>query len=63
VDLSLPALGLKANASYQVQDLLTEARYRWLGARNYVQLDPHILPAHLFQVRRLDSDQEGKRDA
>jgi starch synthase (maltosyl-transferring) len=24
----------------------------WQGARNYVQLNPHATPAHIFRVRR-----------
>jgi starch synthase (maltosyl-transferring) len=32
--------------------VLTDARYTWHGARNYVRLDPAVMPAHLFVVRR-----------
>lgn len=52
VDLTLEELGLDAQTPFQVHDLLTEARYRWQGSRNYVQLDPHVLPAHVFRIRR-----------
>jgi len=45
-------LGIDRNQSYQVDDLLGGARYLWQGARNYVALDPHALPAHVFRVRR-----------
>jgi starch synthase (maltosyl-transferring) len=24
----------------------------WHGARNFVQLDPHQMPAHVFRIRR-----------
>jgi starch synthase (maltosyl-transferring) len=34
-----------------VEDQLTGARYRW-GRHNYVRLDPHNQPAHIFSVRR-----------
>jgi len=37
---------------YQVHDLLSGARYLWHGARNYVELDPHASPAHVFRLRR-----------
>ena len=37
---------------YQVHDLLGDGRYLWPGARNYVELDPHVMPAHIFRVRR-----------
>jgi starch synthase (maltosyl-transferring) len=52
VDLDLGALGLKADESFEVDDLLTGHRYQWRGARNYVELRPQEIPAHLFRVRR-----------
>jgi starch synthase (maltosyl-transferring) len=52
VDLPLDALGMDAHEPYQVHDLLTGAHYLWHGPRNYVQLDPHAVPAHVFRVRR-----------
>ena len=30
----------------------TNARYVWRGERNYVSLDPHVCPAHVFRIRR-----------
>jgi starch synthase (maltosyl-transferring) len=38
--------------TYQMHDLLTEARYLWSGARNYVELNPGKLPAHIFRLRQ-----------
>ena len=39
--------------SYQVHDLLTDARYIWRGRRNYVELDPRSRNRrHIFRVRR-----------
>jgi starch synthase (maltosyl-transferring) len=52
VTLPLEALGLNPHEPYHVHDLLTGTRYLWSGARNYVELDPHGLPAHVFAVRR-----------
>lgn len=52
VTLDLAALGLEADAPYQMHDLLTGARHLWQGARNYVRLDPASVPAHVFQLRR-----------
>jgi starch synthase (maltosyl-transferring) len=52
VELPLEALGLPEHRTYQMHDLLTDARYFWQGRRNYVQLDPGVLPAHIFRVRR-----------
>ena len=50
VELDLAALGVEADAQYQVHDLLTGARYLWQGARNFVRLDPKRVPAHIFRV-------------
>lgn len=51
LELPLEALGVSAQRSYQVHDLLTDARYLWNGPRNFVKLDPET-PAHVFRVRR-----------
>jgi starch synthase (maltosyl-transferring) len=44
--------GFLEGDTYQVHDLLTGERYLWRGSRNYVELDPHLRPAHVFRVRR-----------
>jgi starch synthase (maltosyl-transferring) len=51
-DLSLEALGLTDNESFRVHDLLSDARYNWSGKRNYLELDPATMPAHLFRIER-----------
>jgi starch synthase (maltosyl-transferring) len=52
--LALPpaALGLQAEESFQVHDLLSDARYLWHAERNFIELNPQIIPAHIFRVRR-----------
>jgi starch synthase (maltosyl-transferring) len=52
VDLPLDAFHLDLGQPYQVHDLLTDARYMWNGPRNYVELNPLRLPAHIFCIRR-----------
>jgi len=52
MDLDLDELNLPATESFQVHELLTDARYLWHGRRNYVDLDPRVVPAHIFRVRR-----------
>jgi starch synthase (maltosyl-transferring) len=37
---------------YQVHDLLGDATYTWKGPRNYVELSPEKLPAHIFRVEK-----------
>ncbi|WP_096460608.1 alpha-1,4-glucan--maltose-1-phosphate maltosyltransferase [Sulfurifustis variabilis] len=52
VHLPLADLGLDAHQPYQAHDLLSGARYLWTGERNFVQLDPHSTPAHIFRLRK-----------
>ena len=52
VDLDLNSLGLAATQAFEVHDLLGEGRFLWQGARNYVELMPESLPAHILQVHR-----------
>ncbi|MDP9132394.1 MAG: alpha-1,4-glucan--maltose-1-phosphate maltosyltransferase, partial [Nitrospirota bacterium] len=52
LDLDLAAFGLQADRSFQVHDLLTQSYYLWQGSKNYVRLDPHSVPVHIFSVRR-----------
>jgi len=37
---------------YLVHDLLGDGKYIWHGERNYVELNPKVLPGHIFQVRK-----------
>jgi starch synthase (maltosyl-transferring) len=52
VELSTEALDLPLDAHYQVHDLLSDSRYLWHGRRNFIELDPSVVPAHIFRVRR-----------
>ncbi len=52
VDVPLDALGLDAQQSFQVHDLLGDARFLWTGPRSFVSLDPTAMPAHVFRIRR-----------
>jgi starch synthase (maltosyl-transferring) len=52
LELPLASLGLDPSHPFQVHDLLTDARYLWSGPRNYVQIDPSAVPAHIFRLRR-----------
>jgi starch synthase (maltosyl-transferring) len=49
--LSLADLGIGEAEAFEVHDLLTDARYRWQGAHNYVELRPAEVPAHILRVR------------
>jgi starch synthase (maltosyl-transferring) len=52
LELPLERLGVEAGKPYQMHDLLTGARYLWHGQRNFVQIDPRHVPAHVFRLRR-----------
>ena len=52
LELPLEELGLDPGQPYQVHDLLGEARFLWHGPRNYVELDPRVIPAYIFRLRR-----------
>jgi starch synthase (maltosyl-transferring) len=52
VQLDLAVLGVAPGTTFQVHDLLTDERYLWRDARNYVSLDPQRLPAHILRIRR-----------
>jgi starch synthase (maltosyl-transferring) len=52
VHVPLVLFGLDFQQPYQVHDLITDTRFLWHGEGNYVELNPHILPFHIFRVRR-----------
>jgi len=52
VEMPLERFGLTPGRAYQMHDLLSGARFLWDGARNYVELDPQVTPAHIFRLRR-----------
>ncbi len=52
LNLDLGALGIAPDEAFQVHDELGDGRYLWQGSRNFVELNPHTMPAHIFRVRR-----------
>ena len=52
LDLDLDSIGLDRRHGFQAYDLLSEGRFLWQGSRNYVELTPESLPAHILRVRR-----------
>ncbi len=37
---------------FQAQDLLSGAYFLWNGEHNYVEINPGIMPVHIFRIRR-----------
>jgi len=52
MDIPLKDLGISPRQPYQVHDLLSDARFLWNGPRNFVEIDPRMMPAHIFRIRR-----------
>ncbi|MFT4033583.1 MAG: DUF3416 domain-containing protein [Siphonobacter sp.] len=50
VQIPLHLIGKNASEPFFVHDLLTDNRWQWQGEWNYVELDPAILPVHLFRI-------------
>ena len=50
VQVPIWQLGIGPDQPYTVHDLLTGARYTWRGEQNFVELDPYIMPMHLFRI-------------
>src|ERR1700678_3534749 len=52
IDLDLKQLAIPHNLTFEIEDLLTGARYQWHDRSNYVALNPDVMPAHLFRLIR-----------
>jgi starch synthase (maltosyl-transferring) len=50
VELPLADWGIDPTQAFEVHDLLGGGRYTWQGAWNYVELNPHVVPAHIFRI-------------
>jgi starch synthase (maltosyl-transferring) len=50
LDLDLSVLGIETSHPFEVHDLLTDHRFVWHGSHNYIRLDPHDQPAHVFRI-------------
>jgi starch synthase (maltosyl-transferring) len=62
IHLPLDQWGIEPAESFEVHDLLSNARYVWRGWSNYVELNPHAFPAHIFRVRRSGPRDEHARE-
>jgi starch synthase (maltosyl-transferring) len=50
VELPLDELGIDIRHPYRVVDLLGGGRFMWQGPRNYVELRPTEMPAHILRL-------------
>jgi starch synthase (maltosyl-transferring) len=51
IRVPLEDFGLGPQQPFEVHDLLADARYTWQGSRNYIELNPAKISAHIFKVR------------
>jgi starch synthase (maltosyl-transferring) len=51
IHVPLDDFGIGPRQPFEVHDLLADARYTWQGSRNYIELNPAKIPAHIFKVR------------
>jgi starch synthase (maltosyl-transferring) len=52
VQTPLAEFGIDPKQPYLAHDLLSDDKYIWQGARNFVSLDPQSMPAHIFRIHR-----------
>ena len=52
VNLNYDALELEAGKPFQVHDLLSGTRFTWHSGKNTLTLNPHVIPAYIFRIRR-----------
>jgi len=50
--LPLEELGIDPGQPYLLHDLLSNDKYIWQGNRNFLELDPRVMPAHILRVHR-----------
>ncbi len=52
VRIPVKELGLGEHQPYLVHDLIGDDKYVWEGERNFVQIDPRVMPGNIFRVRK-----------
>ncbi len=50
VRVPVEELGIDPDRSYLVHDLISNDHYIWQGERNYVELNPAVMPAHILKI-------------
>jgi starch synthase (maltosyl-transferring) len=55
VQLPLQEFGIDSRYPYLMIDLLTDRRFTWYGPRNYIELRPNEMPAHILKLERLEA--------
>jgi starch synthase (maltosyl-transferring) len=58
IEVPLIDFGIDPERPYVVEDLISGAAYTWQGARNYVELDPTVCPAHVFRLKKRERSEK-----
>ena len=57
--LPIEQMGIADDEPFQALELISGESYEWRGARQYVRLDPELVPGQIFQIRRYGAAQPG----
>jgi starch synthase (maltosyl-transferring) len=52
VKIPVQELGLGEHQPYLVHDLIGDDKYIWEGDRNFVEINPQVMPGNIFRVRK-----------
>lgn len=52
IGLPLHDFGINEDQEFEVHDLLSGSFYKWKGRYNYVELNPGVVPAHIFRINK-----------
>jgi starch synthase (maltosyl-transferring) len=50
--LPFEEMGAKTERTFQMHELVSDARYMWHAGSNYLELNPQTLPVQIFRLRR-----------
>ena len=51
IEIPVAELGIDPGKPFLGHDLLSNDKYIWYGSRNFIQLNPEVIPAHIFKLR------------
>ena len=52
IGLPLNDFNISEDHEFEVQDLLSGSFYKWKGSYNFVELNPGVIPAHIFKIKK-----------
>ncbi len=53
IDFPIWDVGINQGQPYKMIDLMDGSEYIWKDQSNYIQLNPDVMPAHIFHVQRM----------